>query len=89
MCIPSPPKIIGFNRCYEVVIVCLGKRFESNELAFKQSYVGKIHVLSLAWPNTYLALEDKVGPERTQSMKGLPSLAPLGTLRDTTWRDTA
>lgn len=48
MRVPRPPKLIGINGCDEIVMVCLGKRFESNERAFKQSYVGKIHVLSLA-----------------------------------------
>lgn len=88
MCIPSPPKNIGFNRCYKVVILRLGKRFEANELAFKQSYVGKLRVLSLARPNTYLPLEDKVALESSQAMKGHLPLAAWGTLRDTTWRDT-
>lgn len=79
MCIPSTPKIIGVNRCYKVVMVRLGKRFESNELAFKQSYVGKIHLLSLASPNTYLPLKDKVGPESLRAMYGRLPLDAWGT----------
>lgn len=78
MCIPSPPKIIGFNRCYKVFKMRLGKRFESNELAFKQSYVGKIHVLNLAWPNNFLPLKDKAGRESSRVMKGRQPLPIWG-----------
>lgn len=85
MRIPSTPKIIGFNRYYKVLMVRLGKRFESNELAFKQSYVGKIHVLSLAWPNTDLPLKDKAGLESSQTIKGRLALAIWGRTWEHAW----
>ncbi len=61
MRVPRPPKFIGFNRCDEVVMVCLGKRFESNERAFKQGYVCKVHHLSLAWLNIKTLFGMKTG----------------------------
>lgn len=85
MCVPGLPQFIGFNRGRKVLMVSRGKRFESNELAFKQSYVGEIHVLSLAWPNTDLPLKDKAGLESSQSIKGRLPLAIWGRTWEHAW----
>lgn len=64
MRVPRPPKLIGFNCCNEVVMVRLGKRFESNERAFKHGYVCKVHLLSLASLNikTFFGVKDGYVP---------------------------
>lgn len=61
MRVPRPPKLIGFNCCNEVVMVRLGKRFESNERAFKHGYVCKVHLLSLASLNIKMFFGVKAG----------------------------
>lgn len=62
MRVPGPPQPIGFNRRCEVVVMRRAQRFESNELVFQQTCVGKIHSLSLVRADILFAVRDQASP---------------------------